>query len=119
MRETLVLEEIIASSHEDFDVWAIMVAGFNMDKRFIVQFDYYNTPDTPNPARSIKAVMPQDEAYQLSRVLRTDLIRLPVALQQRFAPRTNEMVMPEHVEAQFKLVLDFLLDRGINYKLIG
>ena len=116
--DKLVLEETIALSDDDLEVWATLVSGFDTNKNLVVRFDYYRDYDAGDSGYSLIAKVNKEEAYQMSSVLHAPLTRLPSVLREEFAEESNSLSLaPSEVECLFKKVLDFILDCGVHYKL--
>ena len=116
--DKLVLEETIALSDDDLEVWATLVSGFDANKNLVVRFDFYRDYDAGHSGYSLIAKVNKEEAFQMSSVLHTSLTRLPSALREEFAEEANSLSLkPSEVECLFKKVLDFILDCGVHYKL--
>ena len=116
----LVMETGISSSHEDFDVWATLVSGFDAEKSLVILYEYKTDyqDDKGNPRRRVKkvrAIIDKEEAFEMSKKLNVRMTELPSLLQEKF--REEDTFYPSDVEHLFKKVLEFVVDCGVHYRI--
>lgn len=112
----LVIENLIMASHEDFETWSTLCVGFNESKNLLIRLDYFNDNNPKNNSQTY-AVIDKDNAFQMSGFLGIKLIELPDFLYEKFKD-TSTMAVPSDVQYLFQRILDFVMDCGVNYKIV-
>lgn len=111
----LALEEWIAESDDDLEIWASVTVGFDDDKNFIVMYEYVDYEEESNNY-VLKALIGLQDASRLSDKLDVRLTALPLAIKERYINHSSVLV-PSQVEARFKSILKFITGYGIRYRL--
>ena len=111
----LALEEWIAQSDDDLEIWASVTVGFDDDKNLVVKLEYIDYVENDNDYE-LKALIGLQDASRLSDKLDVRLTALPLAIKQRYVSHSNVLV-PSQVEARFKSILKFITGYGIRYRL--
>ncbi len=112
----LLMEKFIAGSDDDMPIGASVVAGFDDNKDFVVEFEFN---DYENPERDylIRATVEMDEAREMAGRIQKSVLDLPDLLQQNFPKEPKTLPGISDMEKTFQEILDFLLDNGAHYTL--
>ena len=113
----LLLEEIIAVSDEDLEIVSDLVAGFSDDKNFVVKLETDEYGVRCRSRRKVWAIVEKEDALMLADYLKVKLTALPLEFQKRFGDSSGSLAN-SYVEAEFKEILDFILDCGVHYQLV-
>lgn len=111
----LALEEWIAQSDDDLEIWASVTVGFDSEKELAVKLEFVDYEDEENNSL-VFAFVSFDDAYDMAKRLNVRLTELPKAI-KRQCGRSSTTLVPSQVKACFKEVLDFIVGCGVNYKL--
>ena len=114
----LLFEEYILASDDDLEIASDIVVGFDDDKNFVVELIKTNYMVSHGGERRVRAVVDKEEALLLADYLNVRLTALPKCFDQRFGEFSN-ILKPSYVDAQFKEILEFILDCGVHYRLKG
>lgn len=112
----LALEDVIAISDDDLEIWSTLVVGFDFDKNLIIQFDYDRDYDLEDLGYRLLAKIDKEDAFQISSALHIPLVKLPSFFRKEFGESSN-LLVPSEIECIFQKILDFVLDFGAHYKL--
>lgn len=112
----LALEEWIAQSDDDLEIWASVTVGFDDGKNLIVKLEYIDY-DKKEYSYNRYAIVTLRSACQLAEKLRVSLTALPSALKKRYGCCLSDFLVPSDIVTCFKEVLDFMNDYGIRYKI--
>ena len=110
----LALEEWIAKSDDDLEIWASVTVGFDDDKNLVVKYEYVDYEEDTNNSETIAFVSLED-AYKMARRLNVQLTALPATIKKRCGYRSDQLV-PSQVKASFKEVLNYIISCGVSYK---
>ena len=111
----LTLEEWIAQSDDDLEIWASVSVGFDDDKNLVVKLEYIDYEESDNDYE-LKALIGLQDASRLSDKLDVRLTALPLAIKKLYVSNSNVLV-PSQVEARFNSILKFITGYGIRYRL--
>lgn len=111
----LALEEWIAQSDDELEVWASVSVGFDSEKELAVKLEYIDYEEKGRNSL-VFAFVSFDDAYELAKRLNVRLTALPSAINRRCG-NTSTRLLPTQVEACFKEVLNFIVSCGVSYKL--
>lgn len=111
----LALEEWIAQSDDELEIWASVTVGFDSEKELAVKLEFVDYEDEEKSS-FVFAFVSFNDAYDLAKRLNVRLTELPKAI-KRQCGRSSTTLLPSQVEKCFKEVLDFLINCGIQYKL--
>ena len=112
----LALEEWIAESDDELEIWASVTVGFEDDKKLAVKLEYIDYGEEGHN-RILLALVTFEDAYNMSKHLNVRLTELPLAIKERCGYRSATL-RPSQMETCFKEVLDFFVSCGVNYKLL-
>lgn len=111
----LVLEEWIAQSDDDLEIWASVTVGFDSEKELAVKLECIDYEDEMRN-RLVFAFVSFEDAYHMAKRLNVRLTALPRAIKNRCGNDSSTLV-PSQVEKCFREVLDFIVSCGACYKL--
>ena len=109
------LEEWIAESDDDLEIWASVKTGFDDGKNLVVSYEYVDYEESSNDYE-VKALIHLQDASRLSDKLDVRLTALPLAIKERYVSKSGVLV-PSQVEARFNSILKFITGYGIRYRL--
>lgn len=112
----LALEEWIAQSDDDLEIWASVTVGFDDGKNLVVKLEYIDY-DSKEYSYNRYAIVPLRSAYRLAEKLRVSLTALPSALKKRYGCRLSNSLVPSDIVFCFKEILDIINSYGIRYKI--
>ncbi len=117
MSQSLVLSETIIGVHDDLSEWAIISAGFDDDKNFVVcmTYDKMESYRDDEPVRWEKdIVVDRAGTEKLLRSMRVPLLKLPHEFYKRFGTEKAVWgVTP--VSDTFNAILCFLERQNVRY----
>lgn len=107
----------IFNSHEDFQVYEAVYAGYDEDWNLVIICEYTDC-DAPQYDCGTYAILNKHEALRLAGRLKVPLIDLPLEIAESMS-EWNEIVcpLPSHVEDCFKDITECLLDEGCRFKI--
>lgn len=113
----MIYEHFIVASDDDCELWATVVAGFDNDKNFVVQFEeqLYTYPHTKWVERDT-AILDRPNTETLSRRLRVPITSLPEAISDRFFD-DYPSYSADDVKSFFQEILDFILSKGAHFRI--
>lgn len=111
----LALEEWIAQSDDDLEIWASVTVGFDGEKELAVKWEYIDYEEEEHN-KLVVAFVTFEDAYDMAKRLNVRLTELPLAIKKRCGYSSNTLV-PSQVEACFKEVLDFIVSCDVRYNL--
>lgn len=111
----LALEEWIAQSDDDLEIWASVTVGFDDEKKLAVKLEYIDYEEEGRN-RTVFAFVSSGDAYDMARHLNVRLTALPMEIKKRCGYNSTTLV-PSQVEKCFKEVLSFIVSCGVGYKL--
>lgn len=111
--EQLILEEVIAESHDDLPVWEGIIAGYDDEKNLVIRIEHtdYEYPEYSNCG---KTVIPFNEAVRLSSRLGVRATEIPGCLSGRYGDHSN-LLRPSEVRAIYREIIQMLDASGISY----
>lgn len=111
----LALEEWIAQSDDDLEIWASVTVGFDDEKELAVKLECIDYEEEEHNSL-VFAFVSFDDAYAMAKRLNVRLTELPQAIRNRCGYSSTTM-LPSQVERCFREVLDFIVSCGASYKL--
>ena len=111
----LILEEWIAQSDDDLEIWASVTVGFDSEKELAVKLECIDYEEKGRNSLVVAFVTFED-AYDMAKQLNVRLTELPLAIKKRCG-YSSTALLPSQVETCFKEVLDFIVSCGVYYNL--
>ncbi len=111
----LTSEIIIIESDEDLEIVSTITAEYNSKKNFVVEY-YCINHEKGRKVIDYTATVDKENTAILAKRLKVDPINLPQVIYDEFGDCTGTSRLSD-IEYVFKEILDFILDRGVKYKL--
>ena len=109
------LEQVIAESNDEMEIWSSVTVWRNSNNELMVRLEFADSDD-PKRNYQLSAIIDRDEIKSLAASLGSTTDSLPAVFFDRFGTTSNCMV-PSEVEALFQEILNFILNNGARYRL--
>ncbi len=116
MSRGLVLSETIIGVHDDLSEWAIIGAGFDDDKNFVIEMSYSDIDNDISRRWDKRIIIDIKDIDPLLHRMNTTLLKLPCAFQKRYGVEGDVWMVSEVIET-FNAMLDYIKQLKVRYRI--